>query len=325
MTNYYKELIAIIVPVYKTEKYLSRCISSILGQSYRNYTLVLINDGSPDNCGTICDEYAKNNKRIHVIHQDNQGLSAARNAGLDWIYSNIEFDWITFIDSDDWVDENYLAYLLNTAKEFDVSISACSFDKVSNKDDVHRITEIRAERIKVEDYYINNSINATISCAKLYSKDCFNNIRFPFGKLHEDEFITYLLLFRYDGIGFINAPLYHYYTNTESITQSPWSPRRLDGIEAVKEQVEFFLRNNKKVFCVRKEVYFSCLYNMLIQIDKSNTEFKSLYKRVKRELRRSLLKYRAFPIKKYFYYYEAAYTILEYIKKIKSKIKFLAY
>lgn len=93
--------ITVVVPVYKVEQYLHRCIDSILVQTYRDFELILIDDGSPDSCGMICDEYAKSDSRIHVIHQENGGLSAARNAGIDWAFANSDSQWLTFIDSDD--------------------------------------------------------------------------------------------------------------------------------------------------------------------------------------------------------------------------------
>ena len=116
--------ISIIVPVYKVENYLYRCIESIISQTFTDYELILIDDGSPDKCGDICEEYAKKNDRIHVIHQKNGGLSAARNAGIDWSYKYSNSTWITFIDSDDWVSPDYLEALCTAA--------------VSNKKDISK-------------------------------------------------------------------------------------------------------------------------------------------------------------------------------------------
>ena len=115
--------ISIIVPVYKVEKYLHRCINSILKQTYQKFELILIDDGSPDNCGNICDEFAEKDQRIHVIHQENGGLSAARNSGIDWAFANSCSKWLTFIDSDDWVHPQYLEVLLYAATKFNVSVS----------------------------------------------------------------------------------------------------------------------------------------------------------------------------------------------------------
>ena len=115
--------ISVIVPVYKVEDCLNRCVDSILKQSFSDFELILIDDGSPDQCGAICDEYAKKDNRIVVIHQNNGGLSAARNAGIDWAFANSQSEWLTFIDSDDWVHPEYLERLLNAAITQNVSIS----------------------------------------------------------------------------------------------------------------------------------------------------------------------------------------------------------
>ena len=110
--------ISVIVPVYKVEKYIHRCVCSILNQTYTDFELILVDDGSPDNSGKICDEYAVKDNRIKVIHKDNGGLSSARNAGLDWVFEFSDSQFITFIDSDDYVDKNYLYLLLKTKHIF---------------------------------------------------------------------------------------------------------------------------------------------------------------------------------------------------------------
>ena len=103
--------ISVIVPVYKVENYLHRCVDSILGQSFADFELILVDDGSPDNCGSICDAYAVKDSRIRVIHQENGGLSAARNAGIDWVFAHSDSQWLTFIDSDDWIHGSFLQIL----------------------------------------------------------------------------------------------------------------------------------------------------------------------------------------------------------------------
>ena len=118
-----KPLVSVIVPIYNVEQYLRRCIDSVLAQTYTNYELILVDDGSPDACGKICDEYAARNPKIKVIHQKNQGLSAARNNAVP--KSNGEY--ITFIDSDDFVSKDYLQYLVSLIQKYDAQISAGGF------------------------------------------------------------------------------------------------------------------------------------------------------------------------------------------------------
>ena len=123
-------MISIIVPVYNVEKYIYRCVDSILSQSFTDFELILVDDGSPDDCGKICDDYAKKDNRISVIHKENGGLSSARNAGLDWVFANSKSEYVTFIDSDDWVDTDYLRALLDGIKNTASSVSACKFQEV---------------------------------------------------------------------------------------------------------------------------------------------------------------------------------------------------
>ena len=117
--------ISVIVPVYKVEQFLSRCVDSILAQTYPDFEVILVDDGSPDNCGEICDGYARTDSRIHVIHQENGGLSAARNSGIDWTFENSDSRWLAFVDSDDWVHPDFLKVLYETAEQTLCKISAC--------------------------------------------------------------------------------------------------------------------------------------------------------------------------------------------------------
>ena len=121
--------ISVIVPVYKVEPYLRRCVDSILAQTFSDIEVILVDDGSPDGCPAICDEYARLDKRVKVIHQKNGGLSAARNAGLDWVFANSDSQWISFVDSDDWVHPQFLEYLYRAIVDYNVKISVCSAKK----------------------------------------------------------------------------------------------------------------------------------------------------------------------------------------------------
>ncbi|RGM21729.1 glycosyltransferase family 2 protein [Eubacterium sp. OM08-24] len=164
-------LISVIVPVYKVEEYIYRCVDSILAQSFKDFELILVDDGSPDNCGKICDEYAQKDKRITVIHKENGGLSDARNTGIDWALKNSNSNWITFIDSDDWVHTDYLKNLYNAVKENNVDISVCGYVNTTGEDDLHtKNSEINTLLCTPEDFFINNNINAVVAWGKLYKK-----------------------------------------------------------------------------------------------------------------------------------------------------------
>ena len=229
--------ISVIVPVYNVEAYLKRCVDSVLAQTYTDFELILVDDGSPDNCPAMCDEYAKKDSRIRVIHQENGGLSAARNAGIDWVFQNSNSEWFSFIDSDDCVHPKYLEVLLNAAENTNTSVAIGGYVEFS--EDMPPIETVAEPQIRnTEDFFIEKNVNAIVAWGKLYRRKCFEEIRYPVGKLHEDEFTTYKILFQEEFISFIDTPLYFYYQNPKSITNQ-WNPKRLDVIDALYEQISF--------------------------------------------------------------------------------------
>lgn len=232
--------VTVIVPVYNTEAYINRCIDSILCQSHEDFSLILVDDGSPDHCGAICDSYAVRDKRVHVIHQKNGGLSAARNAGLDWALANTDCQWLTFVDSDDWIHPQMLEQMLEAALSNHVNISVCSFARTNGEIPWTKESGAQAELWSPKDYYQQRFTNATIACAKLYHRSSFASIRYPVGKIHEDEFVTYQLLFSQKNLACISEPLYAYFINPVGITKKAWSPKRLDAWDAYEEQLAYF-------------------------------------------------------------------------------------
>lgn len=246
-----EDKIFVVVPVYKVEAYLERCVDSILNQTYQNFELVLVDDGSPDNCPAICDRYAAEYENITVIHQENGGLSAARNAGIDFAFQNgnSEQDWLTFIDSDDFVHPKYLEYLYRAAKEAGTEISSCSYMRTDTSEISNPVTDLTYTILSPEEFWQKDRTNALIAPAKLFKLSLLRNIRFPTGKLHEDEFTTYQILFQRDTMACLAIPLYYYYFNAASITHSQWHPRRLDGLDALEAQVRYFQQHNFPLAC----------------------------------------------------------------------------
>lgn len=235
--------ISVIVPVYNTEKYLSRCIESILVQTYTDFELILINDGSPDNCAQIIEEYAQKDSRIITIHQHNQGLSAARNAGIDIAKGK----YITFIDSDDYVYSEYLEQLVSVAERNNADISICGTVRFSdiinpmiknNFDGEKIITGIQACKFIYDAR--RKKANYVIACGKLYKKELFSKLRYPVGKLHEDQFLTYKIMYKARKVVEIGSCLYGYYVNDTGIMNSPFKVKRYDGVEALEEAEKFF-------------------------------------------------------------------------------------
>ena len=232
--------ITVVVPVYKVERYLSRCVDSILTQTFSDFELVLVDDGSPDNCGKMCDEYEKCDKRVHVIHRENGGLSAARNSGIEWALTYSDSDWITFIDSDDWIHKQYLELLLKAANDKKVNVVIGTFVRTDGEKELSEDITCSVGVYDSEEYWMKNQTNATIACGKLYQKEDFHELRYPEGKLHEDQYTTYQILFKNSKIAVIEEPIYYYFINTEGITKSQWTPRRLDILEALTNQIDYF-------------------------------------------------------------------------------------
>ncbi len=242
--------ISVIVPVYKVEPYLHRCVDSILNQTFTDFELILVDDGSPDNCPAICDEYAEKDNRVHVIHQENGGLSAARNAGIDWAFTNSDSQWISFVDSDDWVDEFYLEKLFAAVTDTGADASVCGFSEhrsIGLCDNSHAENMESTQTVSFENFYCTrwSHINLIVSCGKLYRKGFFEQIRFPEGMINEDIFTTYKLLFKCSKIAVIDQPLYSYYVGaTTSIMHSPWTPKRLAEIDGYEEMISFMEAHN---------------------------------------------------------------------------------
>lgn len=289
-------IIAVIVPVYKVEPYLNRCVDSLLNQTFRDFSLVLVDDGSPDGCGAICDDYARQDARVHVVHQKNAGLSIARNVGIEWALSRDDIKWISFVDSDDWVQPTYLDMLLNAA-ENNAADLAVGGHIVTQGEALPPVREAAVSLWNPEDYYLQNTINAVVSWGKLYRKNLFKNIRFPAGKIHEDEFVFYQILFQYDWIPVIEQPLYAYYRNPNGISGGKWTYARLDRLEAFEKQIAFFLHNGMWK-TARKRFYVFVRNNLYSQemISKCDSltmkEKKHYISHCKNRLRHVLIQYR---------------------------------
>lgn len=257
--------ISVIVPVYKVEAFLHRCVDSILSQSFQNFELILVDDGSPDNCGQICDDYAAADSRIHVIHQQNGGLSAARNSGIDYVLSNSSSRWLAFVDSDDWVHPAYLQQLYSTAEQTLCKISACGFFRTEGEPIPEEVPAAPV-RLSADDYYcgeVHEGVTA-VAWNKLYHRSLFKHLRYPIGKLHEDEFTTYRAVYQAGNIGITTTRLYAYYQNPEGIMRSEWNPRRLHVLEAFEEQIAFAkTTGNEKLLKSTARKYLYSVYEHL--------------------------------------------------------------
>ena len=234
------ELITIIIPIYKVEYYLGRCVDSVLAQTYKNMEIILVDDGSPDRCGELCDEYAKMDARIKVIHKKNGGLSDARNKGIDIAKG----EYITFLDSDDWIHEKYIETLYKLLKDTHSDISVCNFIKTSNEDvqlstaeEVFEYSKLQALEELLGRYYVQ----LTTAWGKLYKRSLFENIRFPVGRIHEDEFTTYKLIYNADKVALTTAELYYYWQREDSIMGVGFNQKGfMDALDAFEQRAMFY-------------------------------------------------------------------------------------
>lgn len=263
-------LVTVIVPVYKVEPYLRRCLDSIVNQTYKNLEIILIDDGSPDNCGVICDEYAENDKRIKVIHKKNGGLSSARNVGLD-IFKG---EYVSFVDSDDVVSLDMIEYLYDLLSDNNAEISVCLHEIVRDNHrwisfkNVNNQTVTPKECIKKLLY--NDGVD-TSAWAKLYKASLFNNVRYPQGKLFEDIATTYKLFFNAKRIALGNEAKYSYILRNSSIVGSSFNEKKLDLLEMTDEMGRNVLNvyPNLSKAVLRRRVYarFSTLNQLAGCVD----------------------------------------------------------
>ncbi len=287
--------ISVIVPVYKVEKYISRCIESIKKQSFKKYELILVDDGSPDQCGDICDVYVKNFEEqgiyCKVIHRDNGGLSAARNSGIEWVFKNSSSNWITFIDSDDWVHRDYLQALYDAACKTKTEVAICLFDRVKDEKEANNqpvFTE--PEVIKTEEFWVRSRTNATVAWGKLYKKSFFEKTRYPEGKYHEDEFVTYQILFSCKTVSVVNASLYHYFINEQSITGSDYLKRLPHLLEAFDEHIKYLEHSEyQNAYRLEVEKYAEALSDAIWMIkDRNDRETVDKAKEYRERLKKFL-------------------------------------
>lgn len=255
------DLISVIVPIYNVEKYLKRCIDSIVNQSYKNLEIILVDDGSPDKCPCICDEYSKEDSRIKVVHKENGGLSDARNAGLNVASGK----YILFIDSDDWIHCDMIKVLYNAIVDEDADIAECKSIKTSEF---------------VEEVYDNNEISITSFTTveallslikekplkqtvwdKLYRREVIENVPFEKGKYHEDEFFTYQVFGNSKKVVFCDRVFYYYFQREDSIMGEQFSMKRLNAIEGRYNRY-IYIKNRfpNLTYDAHKSAFFLALY-----------------------------------------------------------------
>jgi len=282
-------LISVIVPVYKVEKYLQRCVDSIRAQTYRNLEIILVDDGSPDDCGTLCDRFAVQDERIRVIHKENGGLSSARNAGIDIARG----EYLGFVDSDDWIEHTMYETLLSAALRENVKLvcgGRYDFSERTGERTVglcpKREEVISGEELTRRIFTWNGLDSAAWD--KLYHRSLFAAIRYPLGRINEDLPVTYKLAFAAGKAAMVSKPLYNYYHRPGSITTA-----------AVSEKVFHYTQNTESVYkdilatcpSLEKEALYlrlTSLGHVLMKVDRSGKQDRERYSLECRALRKEL-------------------------------------
>lgn len=231
------ELITIVIPIYNVEKYISRCIDSVINQTYQNIEIILIDDGSPDNCPLICDDYQKMDKRIKVIHKENGGLSDARNVGI----KNATGKYITFIDSDDYIENDYIEYLYSLIRKYHTNISICAnylIKKNKTKSSGTGYKEMILEQKECIKRMLLNHGFSVSAWSKLYNISLFKDIEYPKGKIFEDNGTTYKLIMKCKNIAYGEKAKYCYIIRDDSITTSNFNEKKMALIELTDEMCD---------------------------------------------------------------------------------------
>ncbi len=223
------DLISVIIPVYKVEEYLSRCVDSVLAQTYRNLEIFLVDDGSPDRCGEICDAYAAQDSRIHVIHKQNGGLSDARNAALDVCTG----EYISFVDSDDYVSEDFVESLYHALQTHQTKLAICGIMKFDENGSISLDYSPSDTERCVSGAEMVETVWRPSACNKMYHKSLFDRVRYPFGKLYEDLFIYHDILAMVDRASFSGRNSYYYFNRQGSIINKRYDIRNADIIEGL--------------------------------------------------------------------------------------------
>lgn len=254
-------LVSVIVPVYNVEKYLARCLDSVVGQTYRNLEIILVNDGSTDRSGEICSQYAQRDTRIRLFTQENQGLSAARNTGLD----HMTGEYIVFVDSDDYISLSLVEILLRALLERKVPMAICRFDMIDEEEKgqgtLYSGPKANFRILSRDNLYdeIDKRVRAVTPAVwgKLYSKSIFDGLRFDMGRFHEDILIFHKIYGKVNTVCYTDAMLYHYVQTSSSITrqgQNYWK-RSADLLDAGFVLLDYFLDYGKEKY-VRKAKRF---------------------------------------------------------------------
>lgn len=284
-----KQMVSIIVPVYNAEKYLKKCVNSILKQNYPDFEILLINDGSTDRSGEICDIFESQDERVRVIHKKNEGSASARNLGI----AQAKGEYIAFVDADDFISENYLSTLVGTLERTEADIVQCQFQKVNSyqgniepctpQKDIKIYSNIDAlEAFCGKKEYLSTAVLWN----KLYKKELFRKLSFPIGRGIDDEYLICRIVYRAKRIAVISDVLYYYYMSPNSQMRSAPSLKKLDNIDALEGQIRFLRKvNQPRLANMLMYRYYSSIIDGYYYVKKNFPNETELQKKLKKKKR----------------------------------------
>ena len=280
------EMISVIVPVYNVEKYLSRCMESILKQTYTNMEIILINDGSTDCSGEICKYYGELDARIRVINKENGGLSSARNTGLN----SARGQYVAFVDSDDYISENFIEEMIHILRTENVDIVQCKM-AMGNEENYEFPNGACSSIVYSNIEYLRNmySIEAFDgSPFKVYRKDVFKNIRFPEGRCCEDVATTYRLVYAAKRVALYPKQLYYYYQSSDSIMRGKYKLDKANKLLSFEERLDFFLNIGERRLYERALQQYIAVLLREYWLVKSSYHREKIAKEIKKKIRNVL-------------------------------------
>lgn len=272
--------ISIIVPVYKVEKYIHKCVDSILSQTFTDFELILVNDGSPDFCGEICNQYTEIDNRVKVIHKKNGGLSDARNTGIEIAKG----DYIGFVDSDDWIEPDMYQILYDLCIKNDCEIATCTYaivhnDKRITNESNHMVVQNRNEAMQS---LLEGKLYNEVVWTKLFKRSLFENQRFTVGIIHEDTDFTYRMIHESKKICSVGMAKYNYLKRDGSIMERATKNVKIDSVTVYDKMYKFMNRNYPELCTiVSAKLANSALYLLnLMTLNKNFRTYKNEYIKV---------------------------------------------
>ena len=282
-------LLSVIVPVYNVEAFLERCVDSILKQTYDYLEVILVDDGSPDGSGAICDQYVTKDSRVRCIHKENGGLSSARNAGLEIATG----EYITFVDSDDWIEPDAYEHLLSLMEKHDVQlVCGGNYDVYSKTEDQKLgVCPKKEEKISAEEMvgrmFMIDGCDSSV-CDKIFHRSLLENFQFPLGKTSEDTAVTYKIVLKAKQVALTEKPFYYYYHHPGSITTTAVSEKNFDFSEHTAVIYPYIRDHHPSIQNQAQYLRVWSLVHVMLLLDSADAETRKRYLSRYRETRAQL-------------------------------------